>query len=154
MRLFYLHDSQGAVEWLAKVDVDVRNPEHHNVPRFLNRILGIPSEWQSKLFSIFSSTLDNLIRQAKLEKSYDQGTVFVLFLCCYLLLDSVPVMRWAKMIKCICEVIEGGSLKRSNLQFVLPPFIPYYFISFHCRDYGGERIQSGDCGRLPSTRVA
>lgn len=57
--------------------MDVHNYEHHNVPRFLNRILGIPSEWQSKLFNIFSSTLDNMIRQAKLEKSYDQGIVFV-----------------------------------------------------------------------------
>ena len=75
--------TQGAVEWLAKVDVDVHNYEHHNVPRFLNRILGIPSEWQSKLFNIFSSTLDNMIRQAKLEKSYDQGIVFCVVYSCF-----------------------------------------------------------------------
>jgi len=64
---------QNAIEWLTKVDVNVHNPDHHNVPRFLNRILGIPSDWQRKLFQLFSSTLDGLIRSAKLEKSYDQG---------------------------------------------------------------------------------
>ena len=53
--------------------MSVHNSDHHNVPRFLNRILGIPSVWQEKLFKLFSSTLDGLIRAAKLEKSYDQG---------------------------------------------------------------------------------
>lgn len=49
------------------------NSEHWEVPRFLNRILGIPSKWQRKLFDMFTHTLDSLIRQAKREMSYDQG---------------------------------------------------------------------------------
>ena len=43
------------------------------MPRFLNRILGIPSKWQRRLFDLFSHTLESLIRQAKREMSYDQG---------------------------------------------------------------------------------
>lgn len=50
------------------------NNDHCDVPRFLNRILGIPSKWQRKLFDLFTLTLESLIRQAKREMSYDQGT--------------------------------------------------------------------------------
>lgn len=56
------------------MDVSLLNSDHYEVPRFLNRILGIPSKWQRKLFDLFSNTLESLIRQAKREMSYDQGT--------------------------------------------------------------------------------
>ena len=59
--------------WLKKVDISVHNLDHQHVSRFLNRILGLPSVWQRKLFDLFASTLDSLIRQAKREMSYDQG---------------------------------------------------------------------------------
>jgi hypothetical protein len=55
------------------VDVSPHALEHHNVPRFLNRLLGIPSEWQRRIFDLFSAILDKLIVQAKREMSYDQG---------------------------------------------------------------------------------
>ena len=53
--------------------MDAYNPEHYTVPRFLNRILGLPSRWQRKVFDLFGNTLDTIIRQAKKDMSYDQG---------------------------------------------------------------------------------
>jgi hypothetical protein len=64
---------QTALDWLDAVDVCPHALEHHNVPRFLNRLLGIPSEWQRRIFDLFSAILDKLIVQAKREMSYDQG---------------------------------------------------------------------------------
>lgn len=49
------------------------------MPRFLNRLLGIPSKWQRKIFDLFSSILDTLILQAKREMSYDQGKTDLCF---------------------------------------------------------------------------
>jgi hypothetical protein len=58
---------------MAKVDMRPSQLEHHTVPRFLNRLLGIPSKWQRRLFDLFSYTLEAIIRRAKQEMTYDQG---------------------------------------------------------------------------------
>jgi hypothetical protein len=41
----------------------------------LNRLLGLPSRWQRLLFDFFFSIMESIIRQAKSEMSYDEGTV-------------------------------------------------------------------------------
>lgn len=41
----------------------------------MNRLLGLPSRWQRLLFDFFFSIMESIIRQAKSEMSYDEGTV-------------------------------------------------------------------------------
>jgi hypothetical protein len=67
--------------WLDAVDVCHHTSGRHNVPRFLNRLLGIPSEWQRRIFGLFSAILDELILQAKREMSYDEGKPLILQSC-------------------------------------------------------------------------
>ena len=43
------------------------------VPRFLNRLLGLPFAQQSLMFNFFNHTMNAGIMQAKKEGKYDQG---------------------------------------------------------------------------------
>lgn len=44
-----------------------------NIPRFLNRLLGLPVELQNAVFSYFSDTLHAIITVAKQRGKYDEG---------------------------------------------------------------------------------
>ncbi|KAH7839686.1 hypothetical protein Vadar_007346 [Vaccinium darrowii] len=47
----------------------------HDVARFLNRILGLPPDMQNRLFELFVSIFDLVIRKARLEGHFDSGIV-------------------------------------------------------------------------------
>eukprot|EP01038_Epipyxis_sp_PR26KG_P006885 gene6885-9433_t len=64
----------GAKYWLEKVSF-LHNSDAmvHTVPRFLNRLLGIPSYWQRRIFDHFCKIMESIIMQAKRDQLYDQG---------------------------------------------------------------------------------
>ena len=43
------------------------------LPRFLNRLLGLPVRLQNQLFAYFTDTLTSLVKQAKRSGSWDGG---------------------------------------------------------------------------------
>jgi hypothetical protein len=47
----------------------------HDVGRFLNRLLGLPPDIQNRLFELFTSILDVLVHNARIEGSFDSGIV-------------------------------------------------------------------------------
>ncbi|KAI6190238.1 hypothetical protein M3Y97_00095300 [Aphelenchoides bicaudatus] len=47
--------------------------EATSLPKFLNRLLGLPVHAQNSLFSYFTNIINELIRRAKIEGTYDKG---------------------------------------------------------------------------------
>ena len=44
-----------------------------NLPKFLNRLLGVPVKLQNQLFNYFADTLNMLVQQAKRMGKWDGG---------------------------------------------------------------------------------
>jgi len=62
--------------WLSQVGQPLETLEMANnvtVPRFLNRLLGLPTQPQSLLFEAYSKTLEGIIKAAKRDGYFDQG---------------------------------------------------------------------------------
>ncbi|KAK3121295.1 hypothetical protein QOZ80_8BG0650290 [Eleusine coracana subsp. coracana] len=59
----------------GKLTGRIIDSDMHNVPRFLNRILGLPPNIQNRLFDHFSSVLDIVIQNARNEGQLDSGIV-------------------------------------------------------------------------------
>lgn len=47
--------------------------DYTNIPRFLNRILGVEVELQNRLFAYFMKTLSVVVQQAKSSGRWDEG---------------------------------------------------------------------------------
>lgn len=50
------------------------------IPKFLNRLLGLPAYAQNSLFQYFSDIVAELIKQAKFDGTYDMGIMGSLFI--------------------------------------------------------------------------
>ena len=48
-------------------------PDATNLPKFLNRLLGVPVKLQNQLFNYFADTLNMLVQQAKRMGKWDGG---------------------------------------------------------------------------------
>jgi hypothetical protein len=59
--------------YLTRVGLPPNVLRSATIPRFLNRMLGLPSAWQKCLFDIFYNILEDVIRAAKRQGSYDAG---------------------------------------------------------------------------------
>lgn len=59
----------------GKLSGRIVDSDMHDVGRFLNRLLGLPPEIQNRLFELFVSILDLLIRNARIEGQLDSGIV-------------------------------------------------------------------------------
>ncbi|KAG9439302.1 hypothetical protein H6P81_019467 [Aristolochia fimbriata] len=59
----------------GKVTGRIFESDMHDVGRFLNRLLGLPPNIQNRLFELFISILDLLIRSAREEGNFDSGIV-------------------------------------------------------------------------------
>ena len=67
--------ASAALYWMHRVDLKPSSPTHsrgykhttqqQTVPRFLNRILGLPSIWQRLMFDLFTGTVEKHIRQVR-----------------------------------------------------------------------------------------
>lgn len=59
----------------VKSDSNRYHPEKEatSLPKFLNRLLGLPVHAQNSLFSYFSNIINELIKVAKIEGTYDKG---------------------------------------------------------------------------------
>eukprot|EP00752_Nemacystus_decipiens_P001612 g1572.t1 len=73
---------EAVLVWLSKVDITVEDSEQEgalnsvvsgNVPRFLNRILGLRIVQQHVLFEYFHSVLEHHVKEAKREGTYEDG---------------------------------------------------------------------------------
>ncbi|KAL6659053.1 hypothetical protein ACP70R_003093 [Stipagrostis hirtigluma subsp. patula] len=53
----------------------ILDSDMHNVARFLNRILGLPPDVQNRLFDLFTSILDIVVQNARIEGQLDSGIV-------------------------------------------------------------------------------
>ena len=70
--------AQVATVWLHLVGVDIEGMVPPlTVPRFLNRLLGLQCERQNLIFQAFSDALDEIIRNAKKEGTYDVVSSFI-----------------------------------------------------------------------------
>lgn len=64
--------AQASAVWLRLVGVDIEGMSPPlTVPRFLNRLLGLQCERQNLMFQAFSDVLDEIVRNAKKEGTYD-----------------------------------------------------------------------------------
>ncbi|KAL5978725.1 udp-glycosyltransferase [Asimina triloba] len=59
----------------GKVSGRIVESDMHDVGRFLNRLLGLPPDIQNRLFELFISILDLLVRNARNEGNFDSGIV-------------------------------------------------------------------------------
>ncbi|CAH2067889.1 unnamed protein product [Thlaspi arvense] len=60
---------------VGKFSGRIIDSDMHDVGRFLNRLLGLPPDIQNRLFELFTSILDVLIHNARIEGSFDSGIV-------------------------------------------------------------------------------
>lgn len=51
----------------------IEDKEKADVPRFLNRLLGLDPESQSQLFDFYQSTLDDMLEHARRDGTFDEG---------------------------------------------------------------------------------
>jgi hypothetical protein len=63
---------EAAMVWLYLVGLDVRGADF-TVAKFLNRILGLQFERQNALFQVFTTHLEDIVRQAKRAGTFDLG---------------------------------------------------------------------------------
>ncbi|XP_024463441.2 protein FORGETTER 1 isoform X1 [Populus trichocarpa] len=59
----------------GKLSGRIIDSDMHDVGRFLNRILGLPPEFQNRMFELFVRILDLLIQNARIEGDLDSGIV-------------------------------------------------------------------------------
>lgn len=60
-------------------DVYFIENETANIPKFLNRILGLPVHAQNAIFQYFSDIVAELVAQAKHDGTYDMGIMGLFF---------------------------------------------------------------------------
>ncbi|XP_010429815.1 PREDICTED: protein strawberry notch-like [Camelina sativa] len=60
---------------VGKFSGRIIDSDMHDVGRFLNRLLGLPPDIQNRLFELFTSILDVLVHNARIEGSFDSGIV-------------------------------------------------------------------------------
>lgn len=59
----------------GKLSGRIIDSDMHDVGRFLNRLLGLPPDIQNRLFELFTSILDVLVHNARIEGTFDSGIV-------------------------------------------------------------------------------
>uniref|UniRef100_A0A1D1YBL4 Protein strawberry notch 2 n=2 Tax=Anthurium amnicola TaxID=1678845 RepID=A0A1D1YBL4_9ARAE len=65
----------GSGKDVGKVLGRIVDSDMHDIGRFLNRLLGLPPDFQNRLFELFISILDLLINNARNEGQFDSGIV-------------------------------------------------------------------------------
>ncbi|XP_066343791.1 protein FORGETTER 1-like isoform X1 [Miscanthus floridulus] len=61
----------------GKLSGRIVDSDMHDVARFLNRLLGLPPNIQNRLFDLFTSILDIVLHNARIEGQLDSGIVYI-----------------------------------------------------------------------------